>query len=134
MVRSVGFRLGDVRRPADRQSMNSVESWFAQNSRSSSSDGNSGTGFSFIFVFGIGILFSSIHVPNGDYAHQRTADGEGHEQASPAVGLPKRNATKVSSSRSVIAVKRCADPMIRVYPGSTCRGGRPVAAAAPSLQ
>src|ERR1035438_4851669 len=90
MVRSVGFRLGDVRRPADRQSMNSVESWFAQNSRSSSSDGNSGTGFSFIFVFGIGILFSSIHVPNGDYAHQRTADGEGHEQESPAVGLPKR--------------------------------------------
>src|ERR1039457_7291032 len=67
--------------------MNSVESWFAQNSRSSSSDRNSGTGF--IFVFGIGISFSSIHVPNGDYAHQRTADGERHEQASPTAGLPK---------------------------------------------
>jgi hypothetical protein len=42
-----------------------------------------------IFVFAIGIPFSSIHVPNGDYPHQRTADGEGHEQVSAAVGLPK---------------------------------------------
>src|ERR1017187_4399512 len=87
IVRSVGFRFGNVRRPPFRQSMNSVESWFAQNSRSSSSDRNSGTGF--IFVFGISISFSSIHVPNGDYAHQRTADGERHEQASPTAGLPK---------------------------------------------
>jgi hypothetical protein len=41
-------------------------------------------------VFGIGIPFSSIHVPDGDYAHKGSADGERHEQVSPAAGLPKR--------------------------------------------
>jgi hypothetical protein len=43
-----------------------------------------------IFVFGINILLPAIHVPNGDYAQQRTADSEGHEQVSSAVSLPQR--------------------------------------------
>jgi len=58
MVRNEGFRLESLRRWADRQSMNSVESCPAQNSRSSSSDRNSGKLF---FVLGIGISLLSVH-------------------------------------------------------------------------
>src|ERR1035437_10424362 len=87
IVRSVGFRFGSLRRWADCQSMNSVESCSAQNSRSLSSDRNSGRGF--VFVLGIGIPFFSVHVPNGDYTQKRTADRERNEQVSPAAGLPK---------------------------------------------
>src|ERR1035437_2883612 len=87
MVRNVGFRFGNLRGAAVCQSMNSVESWSAQNSRSSSSDRNSGAAF--FFVIGIGVPFTSIHVADGDYPQQRTANSEHNEQASSAAGLPE---------------------------------------------
>src|SRR4051812_30271197 len=87
IVRRVGFRFGNLRRSADFQSMNSVESCSAQNLRSLSSDRNSGTGF--LFVLGISIPFLSVHVSNRDYPHERAANRKRNEQTSPAAGLPK---------------------------------------------
>src|SRR5690349_19801386 len=88
MVRRVGFRFGNLRRAADFQSMNSVESCSAQNLRSLSSDRKSGTGL--FFVLGIDIAFLLIHVSNRYYTHQRAPDGECHEQESPRAGLAER--------------------------------------------
>jgi len=51
MVRNEGFSFGSLRRWADCQSMNSVESCPTQNSRSSSSDRNSGTEILFVLSF-----------------------------------------------------------------------------------
>jgi hypothetical protein len=54
-------------------------------------------------VFGISTPFSSIHVPNGDYAHSGAADGERYEQASPGTGLPKRQVPLLSPGAADIA-------------------------------
>ena len=88
MVRSVGFNLGNFRRPALLQSMKAVESLRAQNSRSLSSDGNSGIGL--LFVVAIGNPFSPVHVPNRDNTYERAAQRERNKQITFPVCLSQR--------------------------------------------
>lgn len=84
MVFKDGLRFGNLRRRPACQSMNSVESFSAQNSRSFSSDRNSGIRF---FVLGIGLLLFAVHVANRYDSDQVAPNGERNKQISLASRL-----------------------------------------------
>jgi hypothetical protein len=90
MVRSEGFRFGKLRRRAEVQSTNSVESCFDQNCRSSSSDLNAGTVLRLVFtaIFPINFPLLPIHIPHRDNANEVPTDREGREQQPAATRLP----------------------------------------------
>jgi len=79
IVRSVGFRVGNlVRLPLD-QSTYSVESCVAQNSRSSSSVQNLGIVF---FITFVGIKLFAVHVSCRDHPNEIPSDCKGEKQES----------------------------------------------------
>src|SRR5437764_2197953 len=102
MVLSVGWKFGNMILLAWDQSMYSVESAFAQNSRSASSSLNVG-----IFFRGfIGSPLPRIHVASRYRTDQVTAYGEPDEQPASPVGLTESVVSGLVTGMSSIETKR----------------------------
>lgn len=98
MVLSDGFKFGNAARFALRQSMYSVESACAQNSRSASSAWNSGSGLSFLgcciffpsfFIIPVCLRFPLVHIARRNDTNRRPTYRECREKQSPAARLPQ---------------------------------------------
>ena len=84
MVRVDGFRLGNRARLAFDQSINALESRFAQKARSSLSDLNLGI---LVFMGLVASLFLAAHVSRGNDSQRRAANSKGHKEQSRGVRL-----------------------------------------------
>src|SRR5215213_3627399 len=86
MVRVVGFSFGNTTDSAVCQSMKSVESLSAQNSRSAVSLVSVGISFNF---FGINSFFTFGHITSRNDPNQLVSDGKSDEEPSVGIGSPQ---------------------------------------------